>query len=60
LKTPVGEKAVRLLPEMAAELGKEDQAWSQQPGRGSMLEVLREIPDLEKLLNEAKRKQQAE
>jgi len=45
---------------MTAELGKEDQAWSQHLGRDSMLEVLRENPDLEKLLNEAKRKQQAE
>ena len=57
-ETPVGQKAITVLPKMSAELGEQGEAWGRQMGRDSMLEVLQENPDLAKALDEAKQRQQ--
>jgi hypothetical protein len=59
-ETPVGQKAITVLPKMSAELGEQGEAWGRQMGRDSMLEVLQENPDLAKALDEAKQRQQSQ
>jgi len=44
--TPIGQKAVTVLPKMTAELQSEGGKWGEQLGRESMMEVLAEHPEL--------------
>lgn len=52
-KTPLGQKWVRLLPKMQAQIMPEAQRWGQQTGRETMIEVLQEHPDLAQQLKAA-------
>lgn len=54
-ETPLGQKAVSVLPKLTGELQQDGQKLGQQVGRESMIEVLSEHPDLAKALQEASR-----
>jgi hypothetical protein len=54
-KTPIGQKAVKTLPQITAEAGAVGQEWGRGLGEQSMTEVLAEHPELEKALNDAKK-----
>lgn len=45
-QTPVGQKAISILPRLLAELVQSGQQWGQEVGRETMQEVLAEHPDL--------------
>lgn len=51
--TPLGQKAVSVLPKLTIELQQDGQAMGQQMGRESMTEVLAEHPELAKALQNA-------
>lgn len=53
--TPLGHKAVSVLPKLMADLQTEGRNWGGQLGRESMAEVLNEHPELAKALGEAKK-----
>lgn len=53
--TPLGHKAVAVLPKLMGDLQTEGRQWGEQLGRDSMIEVLNEHPDLAKALGEAKK-----
>jgi hypothetical protein len=57
--TPLGQKAVSVLPKLTAEMQQQGRAWGEQLGRDSMMEVLNEHPDLKSALEEAARRAQA-
>lgn len=52
-KTPLGQKWVRLAPEMEARIGPEARQWGHQMGRKAMQEVLQEHPELMQQLRAA-------
>jgi hypothetical protein len=52
-ETPLGQKAIRLLPTVVAEMQKEGKQWGEGLGRDSMREVLAEHPDLAQALEAA-------
>jgi uncharacterized protein len=52
-ETPLGQKAVDVLPKMSSELQEEGRKWGEKIGRQSILEVLSEHPDLAKALEAA-------
>lgn len=45
-QTPLGQKALEVMPKLSAELQTQGAKWGQELGRQSMLEVLSEHPDL--------------
>ena len=51
--TPVGRKAITVLPKITQEMREEGQKWGGELGRRSMMEVLSEHPDLAKALDDA-------
>jgi hypothetical protein len=51
--TPLGQKAVSVLPKLTIELQQDGQALGQKMGRDSMVEVLAEHPELAKALQDA-------
>lgn len=51
--TPLGQKAVSVLPKLTIELQQDGQVLGQQVGRESMIEVLAEHPELAKALQNA-------
>lgn len=51
--TPLGQKAVSVLPKLTIELQQDGQALGQKMGRDSMVEVLAEHPELAKALQNA-------
>ena len=53
--TPLGHKAIAVLPQLMADLQTEGRKWGEQIGRESMIEVLQEHPELAKALAEAKK-----
>lgn len=53
-QTPLGQKAVNVLPRIVAESQQRGEKWGEQLGQDSMLEVLSEHPELKKALEEAK------
>ncbi|HTU34311.1 MAG TPA: DUF2059 domain-containing protein [Candidatus Acidoferrum sp.] len=52
-QTPLGHKVITVLPSMMAELQGDGQKMGQEIGRGSMMEVLQEHPELAQALQEA-------
>jgi hypothetical protein len=57
-RTPLGQKAITVLPKVVGELQKAGGDWGEDLGRQCMLEVLVEHPDLAKALDQAKKAQQ--
>ncbi len=57
-RTPLGQKAISVLPKVSGELGEEGKKWGEGIGRQSMLEVLAEHPDLAEALAAAKKANQ--
>jgi hypothetical protein len=53
--TPLGQKTLKVLPELAADSQLAGQKWGEQMGRESMLEVLAEHPELKEALQTAAR-----
>jgi len=53
--TPLGQKALKVLPKLVSECEEEGRKWGEGVGRESMIEVLSEHPELEKGLEEAKK-----
>lgn len=51
--TPLGQKAVSVMPKLADEARQRGEEWGQQMGRQTMQEVLAEHPDLAKQLEAA-------
>lgn len=52
-QTPLGQKALEVLPKLSVELQTQGQKWGESLGRQCMLEVLSEHPDLAQALSEA-------
>lgn len=57
--TPLGQKAISVLPKLTIELQGEGMKWGESLGRDSMTEVLSEHPELRKALEEAARNLQS-
>ena len=57
-QTPLGQKAISVLPRLMLELQETGQKWGESMGRDSMQEVLKEHPELEKALENAKKSSQ--
>jgi hypothetical protein len=53
-ETPLGQKALTVMPKLMGELQETGQKWGGELGRTSMTEVLTEHPELAKALEEAK------
>ena len=54
-QTPLGQKAVSVLPKLTAELQEEGRKWGENIGRQSMLEVMSEHPDLAHAMEDAQK-----
>lgn len=54
-QTPIGQKLVTVLPQVAAESQAAGEKWGQEIGRECMIEVLAEHPELQKQMEEAKK-----
>jgi len=52
-ETPVGQKLLKELPAVSAELQQAGSAWGEDVGKQTMMDVLAEHPDLAKALEEA-------
>ncbi|HWZ84358.1 MAG TPA: DUF2059 domain-containing protein [Terriglobales bacterium] len=57
-QTPLGQKAVSVLPRLMVELQETGRKWGEGIGRDSMQEVMSEHPELEKALEDAKKSSQ--
>jgi hypothetical protein len=57
-ETPLGKKAISVLPRLMVELQETGRKWGESLGRDSMQEVLSEHPELEKGLESAKKSSQ--
>jgi uncharacterized protein len=51
--TPLGQKAISVLPKLSGEMQQQGRAWGEKLGRDSMMEVLDEHPDLRAQLEQA-------
>lgn len=58
-QTPLGQKVTTVLPNVAAELQEEGKKWGESLGRDSMMEVLKEHPELADALETASKKSQS-
>jgi len=54
-QTPLGQKAVSVLPKLTAELQEEGRKWGENIGRQSMIEVMSEHPDLAHAMEHAQK-----
>ncbi len=54
--TPLGQKSIQALPQIMSECQDIGKQWGEQLGRQSMLDVLKEHPDLAKAAEEARQK----
>jgi hypothetical protein len=54
-ETPLGQKAISVLPQMMGEMQEEGRKWGENLGRESMIEVLAEHPDLRQALEAAQK-----
>jgi hypothetical protein len=52
-QTPLGQKALKAMPQLSGELMEAGSKMGEELGRQSMVEVLTEHPDLEKAMEEA-------
>jgi uncharacterized protein len=59
-ETPLGHKAMSVLPKLSAELQEEGRKWGEKIGRQAMLEVLTENPELEEAMEAARKKSKPE
>jgi uncharacterized protein len=57
-QTPLGQKALKVLPQLTAELGDAGRKMGETIGRQSMMEVLAEHPEIEKAIEDAQRQSQ--
>jgi len=57
-QTPVGQKALKVLPQLTAELGEAGRKMGETVGRESMMEVLAEHPEFEKAIEDAQKQSQ--
>jgi uncharacterized protein len=53
--TPLGQKAVKVLPKLMSECGDVGRKWGEEIGRVSMMEVLSEHPELQKAMEDARK-----
>ena len=58
-QTPLGQKVTTVLPNVAAELQEEGKKWGESLGRDSMMEVLKEHPELADALESATKNSQS-
>jgi hypothetical protein len=54
-QTPVGKKAVTVLPQLSADLQEKGRKWGQVLGRQTMIEVISEHPEFAKQIEEAQK-----
>ena len=54
-QTPLGQKAVSVMPKLTAELQEEGRKWGENLGRQSMIEVMSEHPELTLAMAEAQK-----
>lgn len=54
-QTPLGQKAVNVMPKLVAESQQEGRKWGEALGRQSMMDVLSENPELEKAMENARK-----
>jgi hypothetical protein len=54
-QTPLGQKTLRVMPQLMAESQEAGRKWGEGLGRQSMLDVLSEHPELEKALEDAQK-----
>ena len=54
-ETPLGQKTIKILPILAADLQERGRKWGEDLGRQSMLEVLAEHPELAQALTDAQK-----
>jgi hypothetical protein len=59
-QTPIGKKAVTVMPQLMNDVLQATQSWSQQLGRESLQEVLQEHPDLKQAMEEAEKKSKSQ
>ena len=52
---PLGQKMVRILPQLMSESGERGRQWGERIGRESMIEVLQEHPDLQQAMQASKK-----
>ncbi|HEY6130017.1 MAG TPA: DUF2059 domain-containing protein [Candidatus Acidoferrum sp.] len=57
-ESPLGKKAITVVPQLMAELQTKGRKWGEDLGRQSMLEVLAEHPEFEKQMEEAQKSAQ--
>jgi len=58
-QTPVGKKAVAVIPQLTATLQQKGRTWGESLGRESMMEVLTEHPELQQQIVDAQKAAQA-
>lgn len=54
-QTPLGKKAITVLPQLMSDLQKKGRKWGEDIGRQSMIEVLAEHPEFQQQIAEAKK-----
>jgi uncharacterized protein len=54
-QTPLGKKAITVLPQLTSDLQKKGRKWGEDVGRQSMLEVLAEHPEFQQQIAEARK-----
>jgi uncharacterized protein len=54
-QSPLGRKAVLVMPKLTAELQEEGRKWGENLGRQSMIEVMTEHPDLAQAMEDAQK-----
>ncbi len=57
-QTPIGQKALKVLPQLTAELAGAGQKMGETIGRESMMEILAEHPEIEKAIEDAQKQSQ--
>ena len=54
-QTPLGKKAITVLPQLMSDLQKKGRKWGEEVGRQSMIEVLAEHPEFQQQIAEARK-----
>jgi hypothetical protein len=57
-QTPLGQKALKALPQLTAEMAEAGQKMGERIGRESMMEILSEHPEFEKAIEDAQKQSQ--
>jgi hypothetical protein len=57
-QTPLGQKALKVLPQLTAELADAGRKMGETIGRESMMEILAEHPEIEKAIEDAQKQRQ--